>query len=130
MLLSANRWEFEKIISNELMSNDFLICNRYFFSNIAYGLAHDLDKKWLENLDYGLPKPDITILIDIPISESSVRKTKSRDKYEKNKKFLRAVRNKYKLLSNAKKWFIVNGKKDKASVSNDIWEIVKKTNNI
>ena len=70
------------------------------------------------------------MIYDIPISESGVRKTKSRDKYEKNKKFLRAVRNKYKLLSNAKKWFIVNGKKDKASVSNDIWEIVKKTNNI
>ena len=130
MLLSANRWEFERIISNELINNDFLICNRYFFSNIAYGLAHKLDKKWLENLDHGLPKPDITILIDIPISESSVRKTKSRDKYEKNKKFLKSVRNKYKLLAKTKKWFIVNGNKDKASVSDDIWKIIKKANKI
>ena len=130
MLLSANRWEFERIISNELINNDFLICNRYFFSNIAYGLAHKLDKKWLENLDRGLPKPDITILIDIPISESSVRKTKSRDKYEKNKKFLKSVRNKYKLLAKTKKWFIVNGNKDKASVSDDIWKIIKKANKI
>jgi dTMP kinase len=130
MLLSANRWEFEETISNELTNNDFLICNRYFLSNLAYGLAHDLDKKWLENLDYGLPKPDIIILIDIPISESGVRKTKSRDKYEKNKKFLRDVRNEYKLLANTKKWFIVNGKKDKVSVSNDIWKIIKKSNKI
>ena len=40
MLLSANRWEFERIISNELINNDFLICNRYFFSNIAYGIKN------------------------------------------------------------------------------------------
>ena len=130
MLLSANRWEFEKSILNELINNDFLVCNRYFFSNLAYGLVHGLDKKWLEDLDRGLPKPDITILIDIPISESNIRKTKSRDKYEKDEKFLMDVRKKYMFLAKTKKWFIVNGKKDKISVSDDIWNIIKKANKI
>ena len=105
---------------------DFLVCNRYRDSNIAYGLANGLEKKWLENLDLGLPKPDLTILIDIPITESVIRKTKNRDRYEKNKKFLKNVKSRYMKLATMKRWKIIKGDRSKGEVSKDIWNIVVK----
>ena len=126
ILLSANRWEAEKEIRELLEEMDFLVCNRYRDSNIAYGLANGLEKKWLENLDLGLPKPDLTILIDIPITESVIRKTKNRDRYEKNKKFLKNVKSRYMKLATMRKWKIIKGDRSKGEVSKDIWNIVVK----
>ena len=91
ILLSANRWESEKEIRYKLENMDFVVCNRYCDSNIAYGLANGLKKEWLENLDLGLPKSDLTILIDIPTTESVFRKSENRDRYEKDRKFLNNV---------------------------------------
>ena len=36
--------------------------NRYYHSNLVYGLANGMKQKWLENLDAGLPKADLVIL--------------------------------------------------------------------
>ncbi len=126
ILLSANRWEAEKELRKLLEKMDFLVCNRYRDSNIAYGLANGLNKKWLENLDQGLPKQDLTILIDIPITESVIRKTKNRDRYEKNKKFLNNVKLRYNNLVRKNKWFKIKGDRSKDEVSNEIWNIVEK----
>lgn len=126
MLLSANRWESEKEIRKQLQKNDFLICNRYCDSNIAYGLANGLNKKWLENLDSGLPKSDLTILIDIPITKSIVRKSKARDRYEKNKKFLMDVRKRYKNMAMKNRWPKIDGSRSKSEVSNEIWKVITK----
>ena len=79
-----------------------------------------------ENLDLGLPKQDLTIFIDIPITESVVRKTKNRDRYERNKKFLKNVKSKYNNLASKNKWFKINGDRSKDEVSNEIWRIVEK----
>ena len=84
ILLSANRWEAENEIRQLLEEMDFLICNRYRDSNIAYGLANGLEKKWLENLDLGLPKPDLTILLKVKISKALKRliKRKKKNRYD------------------------------------------------
>ncbi len=124
ILLSANRWESEKEIRYKLENMDFVVCNRYCDSNIAYGLANGLKKEWLENLDLGLPKSDLTILIDIPITESVLRKSENRDRYEKDKKFLNNVKSRYKKLSTMNKWSRIKGNKSKEEVSKEIWNLV------
>ena len=124
--MSANRWEAEKEIRELLEEMDFLVCNRYRDSNIAYGLANGLNKKWLENLDLGLPKQDLTIFIDIPITESVIRKTENRDRYERNKIFLNNVKSKYINLANKNRWFKIKGDRSKDEVSNEIWRIVER----
>ena len=124
ILLSANRWEAEKEIRYKLENMDFVVCNRYCDSNIAYGLANGLKKEWLENLDLGLPKPDLTILIDIPITESVFRKSENRDRYEKDKKFLNNVKSRYKKLATMNKWSKIKGNRSKEEVSKEIWNLV------
>lgn len=124
ILLSANRWESEKEIRYKLENMDFVVCNRYCDSNIAYGLANGLKKEWLENLDLGLPKSDLTILIDIPITESVFRKSENRDRYEKDRKFLNNVKSRYKKLATMNKWSRIKGNRSKEEVSKEIWNLV------
>ena len=124
ILLSANRWESEKEIRYKLENMDFVVCNRYCDSNIAYGLANGLKKEWLENLDLGLPRPDLTILIDIPITESVFRKSENRDRYEKDRKFLNNVKSRYKKLAIMNKWSRIKGNRSKEEVSKEIWNLV------
>ncbi len=124
ILLSANRWESEKEVRYKLENMDFVVCNRYCDSNIAYGLANGLKKEWLENLDLGLPKPDLTILIDIPITESVFRKSENRDRYEKDRKFLNNVKSRYKKLATMNKWSKIKGNRSKEEVSKEIWNLV------
>jgi dTMP kinase len=123
MMLSANRWEHLDIIKKHLKKNDFLVSNRYFHSNLAYGLARGLDKSWLVNLDKGLPKPDLVILLDNNPNVSLARKNKNRDNYE-NIKFLKKVRKIYLDLSKKNNWIVVKADKDRTSLSD---EITKKT---
>lgn len=47
--------------------------NRYYHSNLIYGLANGLKQSWLENLDVGLPKADLVILLDVTQKESFSR---------------------------------------------------------
>ena len=124
ILLSANRWEAEKEIRYKLENMDFVVCNRYCDSNIAYGLANGLKKEWLENLDLGLPKSDLTILIDIPTTESVFRKSENRDRYEKDRKFLNNVKSRYKKLAIMNKWSRIKGNRSKEEVSKEIWNLV------
>ena len=55
-LLAANRWEKLDEIIKSKEKNSVLIMNRYYQSNLVYGLANGLKQNWLESLDTGLPK--------------------------------------------------------------------------
>jgi dTMP kinase len=39
--------------------------NRYYQSNLIYGLVNGLPPEWLEHLDAGLPKADLVIVLDV-----------------------------------------------------------------
>ena len=62
--------------------------NRYYHSNLVYGIANGMKPKWLESLDDGLPKADLVILLDVSQKESFRRQKTNRDKFEKNEEFL------------------------------------------
>ena len=49
-LYAANRWEKVEEIKKSATKNSILIMNRYYHSNIVYGIANGLKEKWLESL--------------------------------------------------------------------------------
>ena len=57
--------------------------NRYYHSNIVYGVANGLKEKWLQELDADLPKSDLVIVLDASQSDSFLRKKSKRDRFEK-----------------------------------------------
>ena len=94
--------------------------NRYYHSNLVYGLANGMKEKWLDNLDVGLPKADLVILLDVTQKESFNRQKTKRDKFEKNEEFLRKISRIYKITAKKKRWKIIDATKSKQEVHEEI----------
>lgn len=125
-LLAANRWEKLEEIKDALAKNYVLIMNRYYQSNLVYGISNGLNIKWLSNLDAGLPKEDLVIVLDVKPKESFNRKKIQRDKFEKNKRFAQKIVRTYRLLAKDFGWKIVDASKTKEEVNKSITTIVSR----
>jgi len=125
-LLAANRWEKLDQIKTAQDKNSVLIMNRYYHSNLVYGMANGMKSKWLENLDVGLPKADLVILLDVTQKESFHRQKTHRDKFEKNEEFLRRISKIYRTVAKKKHWKIIDASKTKQEVHEEILKIFTK----
>ena len=125
-LLAANRWEKLDEIKKAQQKNSVIIMNRYRESNLVYGLVNGLKTDWLENLDAGLPKSDLVIVLDVSQNESFTRKRANRDRFEKNRDFSQRISKTYRKMAKQKKWKIVNATKSKREVHEDIMKIFGK----
>lgn len=125
-LLAANRWERVKDIKDAISKNSVLIMNRYYQSNLVYGLVNKMNMKWLENLDAGLPKADLVIVLDVSQKEAFSRKKTKRDEFEKNRKFSKKISSAYRQLARKKHWKIVNASQPREKVHQDIMKIFAK----
>jgi dTMP kinase len=125
-LLAANRWEKAKEIKDALSENYVVIMNRYYQSNLVYGTVNGLDMKWLENLDNGLPKENLVVLLDVNVTDSFSRKKERRDKFEENMEFAQKITETYRKLAKQFGWHIVNASRHKQAVHQDIRQIVLK----
>jgi dTMP kinase len=125
-LLAANRWEKLNEILAAQEKNSVLIMNRYYHSNLVYGIANGMKQKWLENLDTGLPKADLVILLDVTQKESFHRQKTRRDKFEKNEEFLRKISKIYRATAKKKHWKIINASKSKQEIHDEILKTFSK----
>jgi len=82
--------------------------------------------KWLENLDKGLPKEDLVIVLDVNPSDSFSRKKEKRDRFEKDKIFARKITNTYRKLAKRFGWHLVNASQSKDGVHQSVTRIVLK----
>lgn len=123
LLFSANRWENKERLEMMSKENEILILNRYYQSNIVYGLAEGLPLEWLETLDKGLPKEDLTIVIDISV-ETMINRTNKLDLFEGDIEKMKRVRTIYKELTSRYGWVIINGEKNKEEVHKDILSVL------
>ncbi len=125
-LLAANRWEKANEIKDALDKNYVVIMNRYYQSNLVYGTVNGLDLKWLENLDKGLPKENLVILLDVKVSDSFSRKKQRRDRFEKNKTFALQIASTYRKLGKKYGWHVVNASQERSQVHEQIKKIVQR----
>ena len=125
-LLAANRWEKLGEIKKAHSENSILIMNRYYQSNLVYGIVNNLNLKWLQNLDKGLPKADLVIVLDVSQKESFSRKRSKRDKFEKDRKFLEQISKTYRMLAKKLGWKLVDASRTKEEVHQSIMEILSK----
>ena len=115
-LQAANKWEFLHVIEGALLSHDVVLMDRYHSSNVIYGAANGVDRKWLEGLERGMPDAAFTILLDIPVAVSFERRPADRDKLERDKKFLGSVRSEYLSMAKKRRWKVVGADKPKGDV--------------
>jgi len=120
-LLAANRWEKLDQILDAQEKNSVLIMNRYYHSNLVYGLANGMKQKWLENLDI-----DLVILLDVTQKESFHRQKTHRDKFEKNEEFLKKISKIYQRTAKKKHWKIIDASMSKQEVHEEIMKVFSK----
>jgi dTMP kinase len=130
LLLSVNRWEKKEDIEKIRQNGTIIILDRYYQSNLVYGLSHNLDLNWLINLDKGLPQEDLVIILEIDPETSYRRVNHERDIFEKNLEFLLTVKQNYRKLSKVYGWKIIDGGEKVENIHNKISGLVKEKLNI
>ncbi|HYU56301.1 MAG TPA: dTMP kinase [Candidatus Dormibacteraeota bacterium] len=126
MLYSLNRWENQELITNLTEKSDFVIADRYYPSNLAYGVSRGLGLEWLQGLDRGLPTASLVIVLDVPVLSSFGRKSSGRDVHERDKKLLLRVGLTYRRLAKKLGWKMVDANRPVEEVHEVVWSIVRK----
>jgi dTMP kinase len=125
LLYIANRYEKRAQIEAILGRGGVIVCDRYMASSIAYGEAQGLDPQWLAEAQRFLPRATLTIVLDIAPETAVRRKSANRDRYERDLALLSRVRESYRSQSRKDGWLLLNGEREKATVSADVMRAVE-----
>jgi len=124
-LMNANRVESTAALK-AAERKGHVVCDRYDVDALVYGALDGLDADWLEMLNDNLPfKPDVYILLDVPVEEGFKRRPQRRDRYEADVKRMEQVRAAYLELfrsrENEGNWRVVDGIGSIDDVSARVW---------
>jgi dTMP kinase len=125
LLFSANRWEKKKEIESMLENGTIIVMNRYWQSNLVYGIANGMDTNWLLRLDKGLPKEDIVLVILVNPSTSANR-AHIQDTFESDLQLAAKAYKLYLKFAKQYRWKVVDGSKSKEQVHQEIMKIIRK----
>ena len=128
----------EEKIKPALDNHDVVICDRYFYSSIAYqGYGRGIDINFINQINDEVVKhiiPDLIFYMDINWEEKKNRKgINIKDRFEKEDRiFHDKVRSGYKTLAkkDSDKWKIIDAEEDVSKISSFIYETVKYNLNI
>ena len=125
LLFSANRWEKKKEIESMFENGTIIVMNRYWESNLVYGVANGIDVNWLLRLDKGLPKENIVLVILVKPSISA-RRTEIQDAFESDPQMAAKAYENYLKFAKQFRWRIIDGSKSKEQVHQEIMKIIRK----
>jgi len=133
LLFNASRAQLVgEVIRPNLEKGKFVICDRYADSTTAYqSYGRGLDLEMVEAINntatQGL-KPDLTVLLNIPVEEGLARKrVKKQDRFEQEDiTFHQRVREGYlKLAANdPQHWLVIDATQSKEKIEEIIWRRV------
>lgn len=121
LLYVANRYEWRPRLQQMLDAGTFIICDRYLASSVAYGQAFGLDADWLMDIQKFLPRPSLTIMLDIAPETAVTRKATGRDRYERDLALQMRVRDAYRRMAARDGWLLLNGERSKDDIATDVF---------
>jgi len=127
LFIEDRKKQSEEVIIPNLEKGHIVITDRYKLATLTYQTAQGLDMENLVKKHKGLPVPDITFVIDVPIDIANKRmqndEGRKMHKFEKNKEFNEKIRENFEkakqLLPN-EKIIIINGDKNPREVFEEI----------
>lgn len=94
LLYALDRHEAAPDLREILAAGDILLADRYIFSNIAYQCAKVADHEerarlgdWIEQLEYGfygIPRPDLTLYLDVPLEFALEKLARDREGHDRD----------------------------------------------
>ena len=129
LLFAADRAEHvKKLIEPSIKAGKVVISDRYFYSSLAYQWARGLDLEWLINLNKFAIRPDLVILLDLPVKESMKRINgrQLKSEFDRIAELQKKVRENYlKLVEMFPEMKIVNALASIEDIHNDIVALVE-----
>jgi dTMP kinase len=126
LFLAARAQHVEELIRPALADGKIVLCDRFGDSTLAYqGFGHKTDLKTLQTLlefSTGGLKPDLTLLVDIPVEQGLARKRANSAEWNRLDAYALAfherVRQGYFALAEAEpdRWHIIDATQNKDSV--------------
>lgn len=125
LLYAGDRLESRQVLDEARRKSDVVVLDRYVHSNIAHqaakrdGAERDELRSWIERVEhevFGLPRPDLVVLLDLPVSaaqELISRKAKrdytdrKADLQEEDGGYLGRVSDCYRDLAREPNWSVV-----------------------
>ena len=150
LLYAGDRFESREVLEQAMRTCDVVVLDRYVASNIAHqgaklqGAERGELREWVETVEYnifGLPQPDLVLLLDLPAAEAQeliAKKSarsytdKAADLQEADASYLARVREVYRELAvDQPAWRIVPCIQDGTlrtidDIGNEIFEIVQR----
>lgn len=124
----------DQVIRPALRQGDTVICDRFVDSTVAYqGYGRGIDLGLVVSAcgmaTQGL-RPDLTILLDIPVEEGLMRKAAKAglDRFEQtDSSFHRRVREGYLKMAQEQpaRWLVIDGTRTRAEIRRTIWQRVE-----
>lgn len=136
LLYALDRLGAAQEIEKMLADGKVVVCDRFAASNVAHQAAKFNGKQrrgfigWLGTVESRLPKPNLTIFLDLPVGVSAglMRgRARKRDIHELDLDYLGAVRSVYLSLSKGRGWVTVdcssgNGIRVIEEIHGEVWE--------
>lgn len=130
ILFAADRAiHLQEVILPALARGNYVVCDRYILSSIAYGGSEDIDLNWLMKINSKFIIPDITVLLQVAseICMERIKKNRKETEYFEDERKLKRVWNYYKV---GKLFFknvhIINGEQPVEKVHEDIKKLIEK----
>ncbi len=139
LLMNASRAQLvRQIVRPALTSGEFVLCDRFFDSTIAYqGYGRNLDLHWIRSvIDFavGPTRPDLTLMLDVPLKVSESRRRSrlantvpQRDRFEElDRSFFVRVEEGYRALAVAEpqRICVIDATAGVELVQEEIWRAV------
>lgn len=121
LLYIANRFEKKPDLTRMLAEGCLVVSDRFLSSSIAYGEAFGLDPTWLADIQRHLPRPSMTVLLDIAPETAVARKASDRDRYERDLALQKRVRESYRRLARQEGWLVLDGERSRDEVAEDVF---------
>jgi dTMP kinase len=125
LLFSANRWETARRINGLLDGGFSIVCDRYWYSGVAYSAAKGLDTSWCTAPDLGLPAPDLVLYIDCDPEKLKLRGGFGTERYERLE-FQKKVRAVFEQLYHPANWARIDGSQTANEVTEEIEAVLAK----
>jgi dTMP kinase len=119
LMFVANRWEQMDFLHTHLNEGTTVVADRFSFSGVAYS---KLEFAWCVSMERGLPKPDITLLMDMHPSRAQSRDGWGVERFE-TQDIQHRVRSRFERMRTPE-WHVVDATPPIDVVSGRVQEVV------
>jgi dTMP kinase len=120
LLFAADRVDHvQREIAPQLAAGTTVISDRYLLSSLAYQ-AEEADRIWVSGLARGVPAPDLTVLLDLPIETAARRRAAAGrpiERYDADSYLAKVAANYRRLAQADASVVVVDGAADKDTVT-------------